>query len=289
MPLTLYRLKPAFQSLLRPLVTRLARRGVTANVVTTAALLGSVALGALLDRVAPLPLDAAAGTAQAPVSAEAGAILASDREANLAIAQFGLELLRQHDEGIRAVLTHGNAGALAGGGIVRLGQVSHVTAAYRQSLIIGEGGTGAPGAITLDGGVLEPGLDNDVGTLAITTEMHANAKPIPVTLANGTFQVDIAGAGVCDVLSTMGAVNIDAGGNLAIDVDVNGAKLSIGQQWTVLTSASGPVADGNGGKLFDAITDNSDRVNFAASIALDGKSLVLTALDANPGTVLVVR
>ena len=48
MPLTLYRLKPAFQSLLRPLVTRLARRGVTANVVTTAALLGSVALGALL-------------------------------------------------------------------------------------------------------------------------------------------------------------------------------------------------------------------------------------------------
>lgn len=48
MPLTLYHLKPAFQSLLRPLVTRLARRGVTANVVTTAALLGSVALGALL-------------------------------------------------------------------------------------------------------------------------------------------------------------------------------------------------------------------------------------------------
>ena len=48
MPLTLYHLKPAFQSLLRPLVTRLARRGITANVVTTAALLGSVALGALL-------------------------------------------------------------------------------------------------------------------------------------------------------------------------------------------------------------------------------------------------
>ena len=48
MSLTLYHLKPAFQSLLRPLVTRLAHRGVTANVVTTAALLGSVALGALL-------------------------------------------------------------------------------------------------------------------------------------------------------------------------------------------------------------------------------------------------
>ena len=48
MPITLYQLKPAFQSLLRPLVTKLARRGVTANMVTTAALLGSVALGGLL-------------------------------------------------------------------------------------------------------------------------------------------------------------------------------------------------------------------------------------------------
>ena len=48
MPLTLYQLKPTFQSLLRPLVARLARRGVTANVVTTVALLGSATLGTLL-------------------------------------------------------------------------------------------------------------------------------------------------------------------------------------------------------------------------------------------------
>jgi len=48
MLLSLYQLKPAFQSLLRPQVTRLARRGVTANVVTTGALLGSFALGTLL-------------------------------------------------------------------------------------------------------------------------------------------------------------------------------------------------------------------------------------------------
>lgn len=40
--------------------------------------MGRFALGALLDRVAPLSLDAAAGTAQAPVSAEAGAILYAD-------------------------------------------------------------------------------------------------------------------------------------------------------------------------------------------------------------------
>src|SRR5580698_5443776 len=46
--MTLYDLKPRFQSLLRPLVHRLATAGVTANQLTVAAALGSVALGALL-------------------------------------------------------------------------------------------------------------------------------------------------------------------------------------------------------------------------------------------------
>jgi hypothetical protein len=180
-------------------------------------------------------------------------------------------------------------GSLGGGGTLRLGYISHPTPAYRHSLIIGSGGSGAPGMITLDGGVVAPGLENEVGTLFVTTEANSPNSAIPVTLATGTFQADIAGAGVCDVLSTMGAVNINAGGNLSIEVDVNRTKPSIGQQWTVLTSAIGPVSDGNGGKLVDAITDNSDRVNFTAAIALDGKSLVLTAIDANPGTVLIVR
>jgi CDP-diacylglycerol--glycerol-3-phosphate 3-phosphatidyltransferase len=42
---TLYALKPRFQALLRPLVTRLAAAGVTANQVTLAAAAGSVAVG----------------------------------------------------------------------------------------------------------------------------------------------------------------------------------------------------------------------------------------------------
>jgi CDP-diacylglycerol--glycerol-3-phosphate 3-phosphatidyltransferase len=45
---SLYSLKPAFQAQLRPLVGRLAAAGVTANQVTVAAALGSVAVGALL-------------------------------------------------------------------------------------------------------------------------------------------------------------------------------------------------------------------------------------------------
>lgn len=51
---TLYALKPAFQALLRPLAAWLARVGATANQVTLAAGLGSVALGAALA-LAPRP------------------------------------------------------------------------------------------------------------------------------------------------------------------------------------------------------------------------------------------
>ncbi len=45
---TIYQLKPAFQDLLRPIVRALARAGVTANQVTLAALLLSVATGAAI-------------------------------------------------------------------------------------------------------------------------------------------------------------------------------------------------------------------------------------------------
>jgi CDP-diacylglycerol--glycerol-3-phosphate 3-phosphatidyltransferase len=48
MSLSLYQLKPGFQSLLRPLVWRLAHLGVTANQVTVAACAVSVALGLAL-------------------------------------------------------------------------------------------------------------------------------------------------------------------------------------------------------------------------------------------------
>jgi len=44
-PMSLYALKPRFQALLRPMVTRMAERGVTANQVTLAAAAGSVIVG----------------------------------------------------------------------------------------------------------------------------------------------------------------------------------------------------------------------------------------------------
>ena len=51
---TVYELKPRFQRLLRPLVGRLARAGITANQVTVAAAVGSVAVGALIAAQAGL-------------------------------------------------------------------------------------------------------------------------------------------------------------------------------------------------------------------------------------------
>ncbi len=49
---TLYSIKPAFQNLLRPLVGRLVAIGATANQVTVAATLISVATG-VVDRAFP--------------------------------------------------------------------------------------------------------------------------------------------------------------------------------------------------------------------------------------------
>ena len=46
--MTVYALKPQFQSLLRPLVRRLARHGITANQVTAVAAAGSIGLGAVI-------------------------------------------------------------------------------------------------------------------------------------------------------------------------------------------------------------------------------------------------
>lgn len=52
--MTIYELKPRFQSLLRPLATRLAQAGVTANQVTLGACIGSLAIGIFVAASAPL-------------------------------------------------------------------------------------------------------------------------------------------------------------------------------------------------------------------------------------------
>lgn len=65
--------------------------------------------------------------------AEAVAIHDSDREANLTMAQFGVELIRKHQGNEQAVLTHCNTGALATGGFgTALGVIR---AAYLEGMV----------------------------------------------------------------------------------------------------------------------------------------------------------
>jgi CDP-diacylglycerol--glycerol-3-phosphate 3-phosphatidyltransferase len=52
--LSLYALKPAFQTFLQPLVERLARAGVTANQVTLAAAIGSIVVGVVVAALWPM-------------------------------------------------------------------------------------------------------------------------------------------------------------------------------------------------------------------------------------------
>ncbi|WP_053146535.1 S-methyl-5-thioribose-1-phosphate isomerase [Pseudomonas sp. P97.38] len=63
-------------------------------------------LGRLKEHAEPL----------AVLEAEAIAIHESDREANLTMAQLGVDLIRKHQGNAQAILTHCNAGALATGG-----------------------------------------------------------------------------------------------------------------------------------------------------------------------------
>lgn len=73
----------------------------------------SWALGRMRERLARLKTHA---NPLAVLEAEAQAIHESDREANLTIAQLGVDLIRKHQGNAQTILTHGNAGALATGG-----------------------------------------------------------------------------------------------------------------------------------------------------------------------------
>ncbi|WP_017906405.1 S-methyl-5-thioribose-1-phosphate isomerase [Pseudomonas asplenii] len=73
----------------------------------------SWALGRMRERLGRLREGA---DPLAALEAEAIAIHDSDREANLTMAQWGVELIRKHQGNAQAILTHCNTGALATGG-----------------------------------------------------------------------------------------------------------------------------------------------------------------------------
>jgi len=179
-------------------------------------------------------------------------------------------------------------GGLAGAGIVRLTNIDGSTAANHGKLLIGGAlSDGATREITLAGGTLSPGMPGETGTLSFTTGVISTFSPIPVVFKNGTLNIDLSGPGTNDLIAITGDLTISAGGSLAINVNVSGFTPVAGQEWTIVTAAT--VTDGNGGVLFDSITDNSDQINFTAEIR-DGNKVVLVA-EATPasGTVITIR
>ncbi|EKT4523061.1 S-methyl-5-thioribose-1-phosphate isomerase [Pseudomonas putida] len=69
----------------------------------------------------------------AVMEAEAMAIHESDREANLTMAQHGIELIRRQQGNAQALLTYGNAGALASGGFGSA--LGVIRAAYLEGMV----------------------------------------------------------------------------------------------------------------------------------------------------------
>lgn len=177
-------------------------------------------------------------------------------------------------------------GGVAGGGMIRLGHISDTDPERWRGLAIGEGGTVEPGFVTLDGGVIAPGMPGEVGTLRVTTEANAAGTAIPVIFKKGALEIDITGVEENDTLSVMGDVTFANNGELLLDVDVNGFDASVGQEWTIITS-EGMISET--GIPFNKITDNSERVDFSAQISMDGKSVILTAVPDRAATLLVIR
>ncbi len=178
-------------------------------------------------------------------------------------------------------------GGLAGAGIVRLMNIDGTEATRGKLLIGGTLSDGATREITLAGGSISPGMPGETGTLSFTTEVLGANTPIPVVFKNGTLNIDLSGPGTNDRIAITGGLTISAGGTLAIDVNVDGFTPVAGQEWTIVTAAT--VTDGNGGVLFDSITDNSDQVNFTAEIR-DGNKVVLVAeTAAAAGTLIIVK
>ena len=115
--------------------------------------------------------------------------------------------------------------------MIRLGHISDTDPERWRGLAIGEGGTVEPGFVTLDGGVIAPGMPGEVGTLRVTTEANAAGTAIPVIFKKGALEIDITGVEENDTLSVMGDVTFANNGELMLDVDVNGFDASVGQEW----------------------------------------------------------
>lgn len=127
-------------------------------------------------------------------------------------------------------------------GLFRVSDGVGATIANIDTLIIGSG-TGTAGRVTLDGGTVAPGNANSatdrwnrIGTLSVVAPASGTTG---LDLKSGTLSVDLAQAGVADLITVAGSVTRvgTSALNLVLD-DVGSPTISDGDKWRILTTGS---------------------------------------------------
>lgn len=208
------------------------------------------------------------------LEAEAIGIHQSDREANLIMAQFGVELMRKHYDGPQAVLTHCNAGALATGGfgtalgVIRGawldGLVDHVyvdeTRPGLQGLRLTAwelGGDAMPVSLNVDAAVAHLMKTEQVGWIIVGADRIAANGDVANRI--GTYQLAILAMhhGVrFMVVAPTSAIDmqLDCGEDIPLEEQANSDGLDLGGQSLVAqVRAVNPAFDVTPADLIDAI------------------------------------
>ena len=210
----------------------------------------------------------------AALEAEAVGIHQSDREANLIMAGLGVELMRKHYDGPQAVLTHGNAGALATGGfgtalgVVRGawldGLIEHVYVDETRPWLQGSRltaweltGDEVPLSVNVDAAVAHLMKTEQIGWIIVGAErITANGD---VANRIGTYQLAILAMHhgvrfmVVAPTSTID-MNLDCGEDIPLEERADTEVLSLGgQRIAAQVRAVNPVLDVTPADLIDAI------------------------------------
>lgn len=210
----------------------------------------------------------------AALEAEAMGIHQSDREANLLMAQFGVELMRTHYDGPQAVLTHCNAGALATGGfgtalgVIRGawmdGLVEHVYVDETRPWLQGSrltawelAGEEVPVSVNVDAAVAHLMKTEQIGWIIVGADRIAANGDVASRI--GTYQLAILAMhhGVRFMVVAPASsidMSLDCGEDIPLEERADSEVLSLGGQLIAAqVRAVNPVFDVTPADLIDAI------------------------------------
>ena len=208
------------------------------------------------------------------LEAEALGILDSDREANLVMAQLGMELIRKHQDAPQKLLTHCNAGALATGGfgtalgVIRGawmdGLVEHVYVDETRPWLQGSrltawelAGEEVPVSVNVDAAVAHLMKTEQIGWIIVGADRIAANGDVASRI--GTYQLAILAMhhGVRFMVVAPASsidMSLDCGEDIPLEERADSEVLSLGGQLIAAqVRAVNPVFDVTPADLIDAI------------------------------------